>query len=80
MFNNVVKQLSSRHIFHDHKYVSWGTDYLVPAQWHTKISFTQNSVAYQLWTELSYLQCTCKEFMMRIEDKATVCSHHTYLH
>ena len=35
MFNNVVKQLSSRHIFHDHKYVSWGTDYLVPAQWHT---------------------------------------------
>lgn len=32
MFNNVVKQLSSRHIFHDHKYVSWGTDYLVPAQ------------------------------------------------
>lgn len=35
MFNNVVKQLSSRHIFHDHKYVSWGTDNLVPAQWHT---------------------------------------------
>jgi len=32
MFNNVVKQLSSGHIFHDHKYICWGTDYLVPAQ------------------------------------------------
>jgi hypothetical protein len=32
MFNNVVKQFSSRHVFHDHEYVSRGTDHLVAAQ------------------------------------------------
>ena len=29
MFKDVVKQFSSRHIFHYHKYIRWSTDNLI---------------------------------------------------
>ena len=32
MFDYIIKQLSTRHIFHHHKDVSWSTDHLVPEE------------------------------------------------
>ena len=38
MFNNVIKEFSTRDIFHDHENICWGADHLIPAmKAHSKL-------------------------------------------
>ena len=45
MFKDVVKQFSSRHIFHYHKYIRWSTDNLISKEKIILLSYKKPLVA-----------------------------------
>lgn len=84
MFKDVVKQFSSRHIFHYHKYIRWSTDNLISREKNYIVKLQKTLSGYVIYKMLQTIfwfwfwkLVTARFFLLCLEIIIIISRHQT---